>query len=126
MLDPLMFSPLMLNPLMFRPANIGVGPFMMPPSLVQNKSNDDDINDNVVQPETNMHITAEGNKNDTDWVDTAYANNEYVSLEDPYPDEFEGENQVDMIVVKNTIVEYTRFVPPVTNNLKVVIYLNQK
>ena len=48
-----------------------------------------------------MHIVAEGSENGTEWVDTAHANNEYVLLEDPYPDEFEGENWVYMTVVEN-------------------------
>ena len=83
----------------------------MHPSSVKNKSDDNDIEDNVVQQENNLHITSERNENGTEQTDTAHANNEYVSLEDPYPDEFEGKNWIDMTVVENIIVEHTRCVP---------------
>ena len=78
---------------------------------MQNEIGNDDTNDNVVQPENNMYIAAEGNKNRTQWVDTAYTNNEYIPLEDPYPDEFEGDDQVDMTVAENTTIGHTRCVP---------------
>ena len=68
---------------------------------MQNESDDEDTDDNVVQPESSMHIAVEGNENGMGWVDIAYANNEYVLLENSFPDEFEGENWVNM-----TFVEY--------------------
>jgi len=62
---------------------------MMRPSSVHNESDDDDSDeiDNVVQ-QNSMQVVAEGNENDIEWVDNAYANNDYVGLEDSYPDEF--------------------------------------
>ena len=66
-----------------------------------------------------MHV-AEGDENDTDWVDSAYANNEYVEIQDPYPNEFEGEDWVDMTVVENITAEHTRCAPGnATDDLKV-------
>ena len=105
-------GPSNICPFNIDPSNIGVGPSMMPPSSMQNESDDDDTDDNVVQPENNIYIATEKNENGTEWVNTAYANNEYVLLEDPYPDEFEGKDWVDMTVVENTIAEHTRCVSP--------------
>jgi len=66
---------------------------MTRPVLAHNESDDDnfDKDDNVVQ-ENSMHVTTEGDENNTEWVDNAYDNNEYVKLEDPYPDEFQGDD----------------------------------
>ena len=55
-----------------------------------------------------MHIVAEGDENDTKWVDNIYVNNEYAKLQDPYRDKFEGADWVDMIVVENIDIEHTR------------------
>ena len=38
--------------------------------------------------ENSMQVVAEENENDIEWV----ANNQYVELEDSYPDEFQGDN----------------------------------
>ena len=103
-------GPFDVGPSDIGPSTISVGPFMLPPLSVQNESDDDDTDDNIVQPESRMHIVAKENKNGIGWVDIAYANNEYVPLEDPHPDEFEGENWVDMTVVENTTTEHTRCV----------------
>ena len=59
-----------------------------------------------------MQVATGGDKNDTEWVDTAYANNEYVEVEDSYLDEFQGDNQVDMTVSENITVEHNRSAPP--------------
>ena len=50
----------------------------------------------------------------------AYVNNEYVELQNSYPDEFEGEDKVVMTVVENINVEHTRCAPSNSmNDLKV-------
>jgi len=59
-----------------------------------------------------MQIAAEENENGMGYVDIAYANNEYVPLEDPHPNESEGEKWVDITVVENTTAEQSRCVPP--------------
>ena len=58
-----------------------------------------------------MQVAAEGDENDTEWVDNAYANNEYVGLEDLYPNEFQGKDSVDMITVENITAKHNRSAP---------------
>ena len=69
------------------PSNVGA--FTMCPTQVHNESDSDDSDEdaNIVQ-ENSMQVAAEGDKNNTEWVDSAQDNNEYVELEDPYLDEF--------------------------------------
>ena len=53
-------------------------------------------------------------------MNNAYVNNEYVQLKDPYPDEFQADEYVDIIVIENITAEYNRSAPSTaTNNLKV-------
>ena len=67
-----------------------------------------------------MHVVTEGDENDTEWVDNAYANNEQVELEDPCLDELQGDDWLDMTVVENITAKHNKSAPPtVTNNLKV-------
>jgi len=55
---------------------------------------------NVAQ-ENGMQVAAEGDENNTEWVDNAYTNNEYVELKNPYSDEFQGDDWVDITVMEN-------------------------
>jgi len=53
-------------------------------------------------------------KNEIEWIDNAYANNEYVGLKDQYSDEFQGNDWLDMTVVENITVEHNKSDPPTT------------
>ena len=41
--------------------------------------------------ETSMQIAAQEDENDTDWVENAYANNEYIKHEVSHPDKSQGD-----------------------------------
>ena len=118
-----------IGPFDVGPFNIGcsnVVPFMIPPVLLHNESDNDDTDVEIAVQENSMHV-AEGDENGTDCVDSAYANNEYVEIQDPYPDEFEGEDWVNMTVVENITAEHTRCAPGnATDDLKVADIFESK
>ena len=67
-----------------------------------------------------MQVAAEKNKNDIEWVDNVYANNEYVEFEYPYSDKFQGDDWADMTIVENIFAEHSRSAPPTaTDDCKV-------
>ena len=43
-----------------------------------------------------MKIATQGLEDDDEEVDIGYANNEYIKLEDPHPDELEGADWVHL------------------------------
>ena len=81
----------------------------------ESDDNNSDEDDNVVQ-ENSMQVSAEGDENNTKWVDGAYANNEYVGLENSYPDEFQDKDWVDMIIVENITGEHNKSALPTTTD----------
>ena len=57
----------------------------------------------------------------------AYVNNEYVELQNSYPDEFEGEDWVYMTGVENINAKQTRYAPAnSTDDLKVSAIFESK
>ena len=56
----------------------------------KNNDADDDSHKgyNILQ-ENGMQVAVQGVEDDTEWVNDAHANNEYVEPEDPHLDEFE-------------------------------------
>ena len=89
-----------------------MAPFFVGPAdggdnaVVEPKDDDDpDAVDNVPH-ENSMQVAVQGLEDDDEEVGVGYANNEYIKLEDPHPDELEGDGRVHSTYVENIRVEF--------------------
>jgi len=92
-----------------------------------NDADDDfDVSDNILQDNI-MQVAVQDVKDDTERVENAYTNSEYVMLEDPHPDEFQDNGWVNSTYVENITAEFNRCTTPIASeDLKIVDIFESK